>query len=606
MDQHLPKLPAELSKYIVTKKLGRGSYSDVYQIRDEKENMTYAVKIMSKKKMKSQNIDAAALNREITTLKAFNNRHLLRCEVTAEDTENHYIVTDFCNKGTLQEFINQNKNIGRLKNITYEEALYIFSQILIGYHDLYQAGYMHRDIKPEHILINDDTFIIGDFGLAIKQEKAESKNGTPLYSAPEIFGTNWDYKYDYKVDIFSLGVLLYYMVFLKQPWTKKKEDTAKPKNQSEPMDYKELDEIMRDTSGINLFIHGFPFVSTPFVELLQGMICYYPDERFTFEDVICHEVWEETKQPNVIVNPKNTGGPKPQNSQEKVAGDRKTKETFQQIRAYYLMKRRRAAEKNFTYNQYLKEGHASGTGYERTSLDPSNLNNVASSHFQEALKFEESYNGFLLDNLEAEMLRTLNTSVNSTDPNYKFINTLAYLRLLILRKFELYNQDRYKKIEMGNNIYCIESFDEISKNDEVSEAAEIFKEQMLTWAELSRIELSSQMNRFQLHKKETRSGKYLKNVFELAQKTNVTLEAIELEIEGLTMNMLQELEFKMGKTEIEKDKELMRMIRFLYCVASKEIERQTIKWRNSFSYNAFNNDMNDPAKLAEFLKNLSE
>lgn len=78
---------------------------------------------------------------------------------------------------------------------------------------------IHRDIKTANLFLSEDfeTLKLGDLNIAkvAKNDFAQTQIGTPYYLAPEI----WDNKiYDYKCDIFSLGVVLYEMTTLKMPF----------------------------------------------------------------------------------------------------------------------------------------------------------------------------------------------------------------------------------------------------------------------------------------------------------------------------------------------------------------------------------------------------
>ena len=101
------------------------------------------------------------------------------------------------------------KRIKKDKKISETQAFLYFSQLIKGLLFLNYNGICHRDIKPDNILFqNDTTLKITDFSLAeyYSKNKMEGVCGTPGYMAPEIF---YQEKYIEKIDVYSLGVVLY-------------------------------------------------------------------------------------------------------------------------------------------------------------------------------------------------------------------------------------------------------------------------------------------------------------------------------------------------------------------------------------------------------------
>jgi len=98
------------------------------------------------------------------------------------------------------------------QKVSEPQAFGYFSQIVkallfLGYH-----GFCHRDIKPDNILfVDEDKLKLADFSLAEEKEKMKGVCGTPGYMAPEIFHQQ---KYNEKIDVFSLGVVLYLMLLI--------------------------------------------------------------------------------------------------------------------------------------------------------------------------------------------------------------------------------------------------------------------------------------------------------------------------------------------------------------------------------------------------------
>ena len=95
-----------------------------------------------------------------------------------------------------------------------------FTQICLALKHCHDRNMLHRDLKPNNIFLTQRGFVkLADFGIARAlggtQEKARSIVGTPLYLSPEIFQSQ---PYDAKTDVWSLGVLLYLMAALEEPW----------------------------------------------------------------------------------------------------------------------------------------------------------------------------------------------------------------------------------------------------------------------------------------------------------------------------------------------------------------------------------------------------
>lgn len=89
----------------------------------------------------------------------------------------------YCNQGSLEDYINKNKNVSET------EIWQLVKQFCRGYQVLFDNNLIHRDIKPDNILMHNGQIKIADFGFARKIEDARvtqnlSSKGTPIYMAP--------------------------------------------------------------------------------------------------------------------------------------------------------------------------------------------------------------------------------------------------------------------------------------------------------------------------------------------------------------------------------------------------------------------------------------
>lgn len=112
-------------------------------------------------------------------------------------------------QGELYAFIKE-------RHLSEEESLLIIKQLLQAVLYIHSKGILHRDLKPSNLLLRDKntlSIVIADFGLAefyrIDGKYIYTRCGTPGYVAPEILQ---DKIYDYKIDIYSTGVILFMML----------------------------------------------------------------------------------------------------------------------------------------------------------------------------------------------------------------------------------------------------------------------------------------------------------------------------------------------------------------------------------------------------------
>ena len=128
-------------------------------------------------------------------------------------SNNFYFIYEFCNGGTLESLLSKQ---GKLSE---QSALLIFKQLLEAFQVLNKYNIMHRDLKPDNIFFHNGVIKLGDFGfcknLNSADEMAKTMLGSPIYMAPEVLRGEI---YSNKADIWSLGVVLYEMLFKHCPF----------------------------------------------------------------------------------------------------------------------------------------------------------------------------------------------------------------------------------------------------------------------------------------------------------------------------------------------------------------------------------------------------
>ena len=247
--------------------------------------------------------------------------------------ERIYIVLEYLeNKNLFEYFYNNQKTFPEIS------AKYLFSKIVKGVQEIHNAGFCHLDLKLENILL--DYYynpIICDFGFSMNtSEKIKRFFYSPGYAPKEIFERK---SYDGKMaDIFSLGVVLFYIVTNKSIFF--------DKNQFCEGNNPDFDIYIDKDPFYKLIIEGnikkyWDYVdvdhlnlSEEFKKLIIKMIAYKPKDRITIDEIITHSWLKDVNNLTDI---------------EKYALDTKVKNELQEI----LNIKKKSDEKNSTNENYL-------------------------------------------------------------------------------------------------------------------------------------------------------------------------------------------------------------------------------------------------------------
>ena len=202
MDQFIDDPP---QGFVFEELLGSGGFSKVYRARRVEDGEIFAIKVLQRSKndpkMREQFYNEAKIMSKLShpnIVKYFN---------LTQNTQSEFLIMEYIQGLTLKQMI---QTFGKMKE---EEAQKYFTQILdaIDYFHR-ETGLLHRDLKAENIMVNQKTNKIKviDFGLAGKYTPDNPNQfcGSPKYVAPEIYNR---VPYTFAADIWSLGVILFYM-----------------------------------------------------------------------------------------------------------------------------------------------------------------------------------------------------------------------------------------------------------------------------------------------------------------------------------------------------------------------------------------------------------
>ena len=192
--------------------IGQGGYGKLYLSKNKLDNKEYAIKNISKKKMKEVGVDISIIKREIDVHIRITHPHIIKLYSSFEDRNYFYLLMEYAKKGNLYQLIQKKKGLDE------NEAFHYFIQVVSAIHFLHMNGYAHRDIKPENILLDRNGQVkLCDFGWCVNVSKGERITfcGTYEYMAPEMINDEF---YDMGIDIWSLGVLLYEMIHGYSPF----------------------------------------------------------------------------------------------------------------------------------------------------------------------------------------------------------------------------------------------------------------------------------------------------------------------------------------------------------------------------------------------------
>ncbi|KAL9838209.1 LOW QUALITY PROTEIN: serine/threonine-protein kinase ULK3-like [Geothlypis trichas] len=260
--------PPRLDEFILTEPLGSGTYATVYKAyrkRDTRE--VVAIKCVNKRSLNRASVEN--LLTEIEILKTIRHPNIVELKDFQWDSDHIYLIMEFCAGGDLSRFI-------RTRRMLPEKVARVFlQQLACALKFLHDHNISHLDLKPQNILLSapeNPQLKLADFGFAQYMSPWDEKHvlrGSPLYMAPEMVCRQ---HYDARVDLWSVGVILYEALFGRPPFASRS--------------FAELEEKIRSNRAVEL--PSRPQLSLECRDLLGQLLERDPRKRISFECFFAH------------------------------------------------------------------------------------------------------------------------------------------------------------------------------------------------------------------------------------------------------------------------------------------------------------------------------
>lgn len=270
-------------RYEVQEIIGVGGMSVVYKAYDNVDDRIVAIKILKDEFLNNEEFKRRFKN-ESKAIALLSHENIVRVYDVNFGEKLQYIVMEYIDGITLKEYINKQNSI------TWNDAVYFMTQILRAVQHAHYKGIVHRDIKPQNIiLLPNGTLKVTDFGIA-RFSRSETKTlteqaiGSVHYIAPEQAKGE---QTDERADIYSMGVVLYEMLAGKVPFDSENAVSV---------------ALMQVQANAEKLTQINPNIPKGLEQICVHAMQKNPDDRYQSATEMLLDIEEIIKNPNTVFN----------------------------------------------------------------------------------------------------------------------------------------------------------------------------------------------------------------------------------------------------------------------------------------------------------------
>ncbi|KAI9319819.1 kinase-like protein, partial [Dichotomocladium elegans] len=237
----------ELSHFTLLRSVGKGAFGKVRVVQHKRTKKLYALKYINKTKcIHMRAVDNIISERRI--LEQVSHGLIVNLRYAFQDDENLFMVLDLMLGGDLRF------HLDRMGMMPEAYVQFYAAEVALGLRHLHKCGVVHRDIKPDNILLNEQGHAhLTDFNIAThftERKPLTSVAGSMAYMAPEVLTKRG---YNASVDWWSLGVVCYELMFGKRPFRGKTNDSLQHAIIHEPLMFPENTRVSSEAIS---FVRG--------------------------------------------------------------------------------------------------------------------------------------------------------------------------------------------------------------------------------------------------------------------------------------------------------------------------------------------------------------